>query len=108
MSYFMCGVCGKGNFKSKAGLLGHRRIVHGIDKRKVYLDEVGEHLASLQKNMKEFHDLEVGTTKKIFAEISKSWEQSNLSFRELDKRLLGIESEIRTLTDGLYPFIKEL
>ncbi len=108
MSYFTCDVCYKGNFKSKAGLLGHQKIVHGIYKHKVYLDEVGEHLAALEKKIQEFHNREVDAIEKRFTEINKSWKQCSFNVEGLGKRLSGLESGMRILAEGLDPFIKEL
>ena len=48
-----CPICGKTGFKSKAGVEGHRKIVHGIDKRKTYPDGLGKKLEVLERNVSE-------------------------------------------------------
>jgi len=39
-----CDICGKTGFKSKAGLVGHKKIAHGADTRKTIPDELGKRL----------------------------------------------------------------
>ena len=51
MSYIICDVCGKGGFKSKAGLVGHKKITHGVDTRKTVSDDIGKRLDCLNDNM---------------------------------------------------------
>jgi len=43
-----CDICGKTGFKSKAGLIGHKQIAHGVEKRKSYPDEIGTRLKTLE------------------------------------------------------------
>jgi hypothetical protein len=43
-----CDICGKTNFKSKAGLEGHKKIVHGVEKRKSYPDKIGKRLDNIE------------------------------------------------------------
>lgn len=51
MSYLICEICGKTSFKSKAGLVGHKKIVHGIDTRKTLPDDIGRKLDALNVNL---------------------------------------------------------
>lgn len=43
-----CDICGKTDFKSKAGLAGHKKIAHGADKRKTVPDEIGRRLRRIE------------------------------------------------------------
>jgi len=51
MAYLICDVCGKADFKSKAGLVGHRKIAHGIDTRKTVPDELGKRLDKISRTL---------------------------------------------------------
>ena len=51
MAYVLCDVCGKGGFKSKAGLAGHKKIAHGVDMRKTVPDDIGKKLDCLSGNL---------------------------------------------------------
>jgi len=49
MEVLKCSVCGKTGFKSKAGLEGHKKIAHGVDKRKAYPDEIRKRLNLIEQ-----------------------------------------------------------
>jgi len=51
VAYLICEVCGKAGFKSKAGLVGHRKIAHGVDTRKTVPDELGKRLDKIGKTL---------------------------------------------------------
>lgn len=46
-----CDICGKESFKSLAGLEGHKKILHGVDKRKTYPDDVSKRLEALESKV---------------------------------------------------------
>ncbi len=48
MEELKCDICGKTGFKSKAGLVGHKKIVHGAETRKTIPDEMGKRLEGLE------------------------------------------------------------
>lgn len=45
-----CDICGKRGFKSKAGLAGHKKILHGVEVRtkKTQRDEIEKRLQSIE------------------------------------------------------------
>jgi len=49
MEELKCDICGKGPFKSLAGLFGHKKITHGAEKRKSYPDEIGKRLEKIEQ-----------------------------------------------------------
>ncbi len=51
MAYLFCDACGKSGFRSKSGLAGHKKIVHGVDARKTVPDMLGRELVKLQKEL---------------------------------------------------------
>jgi len=48
MRELKCDICGKIGFKSKAGLEGHKKIAHGVEKRKSYPDEIRKRLEAIE------------------------------------------------------------
>jgi len=46
-----CDICDKTGFKSKAGLAGHKKIIHGADTRtrKTVPDEIGRRLGKIER-----------------------------------------------------------
>ncbi len=126
MAYIVCDVCGKTGFKSKAGLAGHQKISHGVDKRRVGLDEVGKYLAEISQKFQLSFDFDKELGKRLaemsqkvvdtssfrelgehLAEINKKM-FSGSEFNEIGKRLSVLENEIRVLKEDLSPWIREL
>jgi len=105
MAYIVCDVCGKTAFKTKAGLAGHQKIVHGVDKRKVCLDEVGERLAEINQKIVDTSDF--SELAEHLVEIKKKMFDGS-EFNEIGERLSVLESEIRVLKEDLSPWIREL
>jgi len=47
-----CDICGKTGFKSKAGLFGHKKMMHGVDTRKTVPDEIGKRLEGIETELR--------------------------------------------------------
>ena len=52
MEELKCDICGKTGFKSKAGLVGHKKIAHGAETRKTIPDEMGKRLDGIEHQLR--------------------------------------------------------
>ena len=46
-----CDVCGKIGFKNRAGLEGHRKIEHGVEKRLIQIGDTEKRLEIIEKQL---------------------------------------------------------
>lgn len=79
MTKLKCNVCGKSGFKSKAGLAGHMKIAHGVEKHKTYPDEIGKRLEAVEGNLNK---------------LATAWLDNSKVLRTNDSNILDLISKL--------------